>query len=292
MRPDRQRRGRNPTMWTSLWRAAALVLISILLTGMAYAGGGGDQGSSMRGPIFDITHFDVLPVNAGQPDSFEQVAYTALFAYRNASETDPGSKSFRVVNWLAAPNHSQIIDVWSSLDAFEAHLAQSDSTDFRFAVQLPAPLAPPFFNCCIGSPIDDRQYSLVKSFNTPWTSARLAPESVVGNENLRLFVVTYVDFLADGDPGKALRELIRYGSDTSQAAGQLSYTVLQQIDRPNRFATLEVWNSLTNYNNWQTDQHTTQFVTKVMPLLGSPFDHLLNRLCGATYVDNTGCTSP
>ena len=279
-------------MRTSLRRALVPVLGWLLLTGMAYAGGGGDQGPSMRGPIFDITHFDVLPVNAGLPDSFEQIAYNALFAYRNASETDPGSKSFRVVNWLAAPNHSQIIDVWSSLDAFEAHLAQTDSTTFRFAVQLQAPLGPPFFNCCIGSPIDDRQYSLVKSFNTPWTSASLAPESVVGNENLGLFVVTYVDFLADGDPGKALRELIRYGSDTSQAAGQKSYTVLQQIDRPNRFATLEVWDSLTDYNNWQTDQHTTQFVTKVMPLLGSPFDHRLNRLCGSSYTDNVGCVAP
>ena len=279
-------------MWTSLRRVPAFVLTSMLLTAMAYAGDGGDRGRSARGPIFDITHFDVIPFNLGAPDSFEQTAYTALFAYRDASLSDPGSKSFRVVNWILASNHSQIIDVWSSLDAFEAHLAQPDSTDFRFAVQLPAPLGPPFFNCCIGSPIDDRQYSMAKSFNTPWTSASLAPDSVVGNENLGLFVVTYVDFLADGDPGKALRELIRYGSDTSQAAGQRSYTVLQQIDRPNRFATLEVWDSLTDYNNWQTDQHTTQFVTKVMPLLGSPFDHRLNRLCGETYVDNTGCTSP
>jgi quinol monooxygenase YgiN len=278
-------------MWTSLRPALAFALMPILLTGMAYAGGGGDQGPSMRGPIFDITHFDVLPINAGMPDSFLQEAYSALFTYRDAGETDHGSKSFRVVNWLGAPNHSQIIDVWSSLDAFEAHLAQTHSTDFRFAVQLPPPLTLPYFSCCIGSPIDDRQYSLVKSFNTPWTSASLAPDSVVGNENLGLFVVTYVDFLADGDPGKALKELIRYGSDTSQAAGQLSYTVLQQIDRPNRFATLEVWDSLTDYNNWQTDQHTTQFVTKVMPLLGSPFDHRLNRLCGSTYTDNVGCVA-
>ena len=104
--------------------------------------------------------------------------------------------------------------------------------------------------------------------------------------------MTYVDFLADGDPGKGQDELVRYGSATSKQAGQLSYTVLQQLDRPNRFATLEVWDSLTDYNDWQTDQHTTQFVTKVMPLLGSPFDHRLNRLCGETYVDNTGCTSP
>ena len=34
---------------------------------------------------------------------------------------------------------------------------------------------------------------------------------------------------------------MRYGSVSSRAAGQLSYTVLQQLDRPNRFATLEVW---------------------------------------------------
>jgi quinol monooxygenase YgiN len=274
-------------MRTSLRRGLAPVLSWLLLTGMAYAGGGGDQGPSTRGPIFDITHFDVLPVNTGMPDSFEQAGYMALFAYRDASESDPGSKSFRVVNWLLAPNHSQIIDVWSSLDAFEAHLAQAHSTDFRFAVQIQPPPPPPGFNCCMGSPIDDRQYSLVKSFNLPWTSNRLP--SGVGKDNSALFVVTYVDFLVDGDPGKALRELIRYGSDTSKQSGQLSYTVLQQIDRPNRFATLEVWDNVTDYNNWQTDPTTTDFDAKVMPLLGSPFDHRLNILCGENYTDNVGC---
>ena len=101
-------------MWMCLRRVPAFVLTSMLLTAVAYAGDDGGQGPSARGPIFDITHFDVLPVNTDTPNSFEQMAYTALFAYRNASETDPGSKSFRVVNWLAAPNHSQIIDVWSS----------------------------------------------------------------------------------------------------------------------------------------------------------------------------------
>jgi quinol monooxygenase YgiN len=277
-------------MWTSLRRVPAFVLTSILLTGLAYAGDGGGHGPSPRGPIFDITHFDVIPFNLGAPDSFEQTAYTALFAYRDASLSDAGSKSFRVVNWILASNHSQIIDVWSSLDAFEAHLAQTHSTDFRFAVQVQPPPPPPGFNCCIGSPIDDRQYSLVKSFNTPWTSTSLAPDSVVGNENLGLFVVTYVDFLMDGDPGKGEDKLVRYGAATSKAPGQLSYTVLQQLDRPNRFATLEVWDSLTHYNAWQGNMTTTKFVDKAAPLLGSPLDHRLNILCGETYVDGTGCT--
>ena len=279
-------------MWTSLRRVPAFVLTSMLLTAMAYAGDGGDRGRSARGPIFDITHFDVIPFNLGAPDSFEQTAYTALFAYRDASLSDPGSKSFRVVNWILASNHSQIIDVWSSLDAFEAHLAQTHSTDFRFAVQVQPPPPPPGFNCCIGSPIDDRQYSLVRSFNTPWISTSLAPDSVVGNGNLGLFVVTYVDFLTDADPGKGEDKLVRYGAATSKAPGQLSYTVLQQLDRPNRFATLEVWDSLTNYNAWQSNMTTTKFVENVMPLLGSPLDRRLNILCGETYVDGMGCTPP
>jgi quinol monooxygenase YgiN len=274
-------------MWTSLRRVPAFVLMSILLTGMA--GGGGDRGPSQRGPIFDITHFDVIPLTQNGVD-FEQTAYAALFAYRDASKSDTGFKSFRVVNWLLASNHSQIIDVWSSLDAFEAHLAQMHSVDFRFAVQVQPPLPPPGFNCCIGSPIDDRQYSLVESFNTPWTSNTLP--AGVGLAKSALFVVTYIDFLVDGDPGKGLDDLVRYGSDTSRAPGQLSYTVLQQLDRPNRFATLEVWDFVTDYNNWQNDPKTSKFVAKVMPLLGSPLDHRLNILCGETYVDGTGCTSP
>jgi quinol monooxygenase YgiN len=273
-------------MWTSLRRLGALAFASSLLIPAAFAG----DGLAASGPVYDITHFDVLPVTA--PFDSEQIAYTALFTYRDASKSDPGFKSFRVVNWLLASNHSQIIDVWSSLDAFEHHLAQTHSVDFRFAVQVQPPPAPPAFNCCIGSPIDDRQYSLVKSFNTPWISSRLAPDSVVGNDNLALFVVTYVDFLADGNPGKGQDELVRYGADTSRASGQLSYTVLQQLDRPNRFAILEVWDSLTDYNQWQDNAKTAKFVVKVTRLLGSPLDHRLNILCGDTYVDGTGCTPP
>ena len=269
-------------MWTSLRRLVALAFPSLLLTATAFAG----DGVTASGPVYDITHFDVLPVTS--PFDSEQIAYPALFKFRDASQSDPGSESFRVVNWVLASNHSQIIDVWRSLDAFEQHLAQPHSVDFRFAVQVQPPPAPPLFNCCIGSPIDDRQYSLVKSFNMPWTS-NLLP-SGVGAKNSALFVVTYVDFLVDGDLGKGRDGLVRYGSETSRASGQLSYTVLQQLDRPNRFATLEVWDTQTDYNAWQDDPKTTKFLTKVTPLLGSPIDHRLNILCGENYVDGMGCT--
>jgi len=232
-------------------RVASFVALALLvLTTTARADGSDRRGGhpSLESPIFDITHFDVIPLTINGVD-FLQTAYAALFKYRDASQSDPGVKSFRVVNWLLASNHSQIVDVWSSIEAFERHLAQPHSVDFRFAVQVQPPPAPPGFNCCIGSPIDDRQYSLVKSFGTPWTSSSLP--STVGTDGA-LFVITYTDFLQEvleEDPDAGQNKLVAYGATSSKAnrGHLLSYTVLQQLDRPNRYVFLEVWDTMANY---------------------------------------------
>jgi quinol monooxygenase YgiN len=274
-------------MWTPLQRAPLVALVSLMLMASASADGGGIKQPSLGGPIFDITHFDVIPF-----DNFQQTAYTALFAYRDASRHDQGLESSRVVNWVLAPNHSQIIDVWDSLDAFNRHLAQDHSVDFRFAVQVQPPPPPPGFNCCIGSPIDDRQYSLVKSFGTPWTNKSLP--STVGSSGA-LFVVTYVDFLVevlDTDPDRGQEELAQYGAATSNANGFLNFTILQQLDRPNRAAVLEVWATQGSYETWQGSATTTKFIKMITPLLGSPLDHRLNILCGETFDDKNGCIPP
>jgi quinol monooxygenase YgiN len=147
-----------------LRRLGALLFATSLLTATASAG----DGLAAWEPVYDVTHFDVLPVTS--PYDSEQIAYPALFAHRDASTSDPGSESFRIINWLVAPNHSFIVDVWKNLADFEAHLAQPHSVAFRFAVQ---DLPPPDSGCCIDSPIDDRQYSLVGSFGTPWISTGL-----------------------------------------------------------------------------------------------------------------------
>jgi quinol monooxygenase YgiN len=274
-----------------------MALTSLVLTTTARADGGDRRGGhpSLEGPIFDITHFDVLPLAPPQvADDFQQVGYSALFKYRDASQSDRGLESFRVVNWLLASNHSQIVDVWSSLEAFEQHLAQPHSVDFRFAVQIQPPPPPPGFNCCIGSPIDDRQYSLVKSIGTPWTSTSLP--STVG-ANGALFVITYTDFLQEvleQDPDAGQNQLVEYGviSIKANSGHLLSYTVLQQLDRPDRYVFLEVWDTTANYTAWQGSAVTTSFIAQTMPLLGSPFDHRLNILCGGTFVDGTGCVPP
>jgi len=246
-----------------------------------------DQGRN-RGPIYSIAHFDVIPLTLGGVD-FLQSAYSLLFKYRDQSQTDHGLQSFRVLN-LVPPviNHSEVVEVWSSYQAYKDHLAQAHTVGFRFDVQGSPALGG---ICCIGSPIDDRQYQLVRSFKAPWTSSGIP--ATVGASGA-LFVVTYVELLQEGNVQKGEDELVAYGAATASQNGTrvLSYSVLQQLDRPNRYAVLEVWSNQADYNTWQGMPTTTSFVAQITPLLGSPFDHRLTFLCGKTFSDTDGCTPP
>jgi quinol monooxygenase YgiN len=275
-------------MRMSLRRVPLVVLVSMMLSVTAHGDDGWNNQPLFGGPIFNITHVDVIPTTVNGVD-FQQTAYAAMFKYRDDSQNDRGLESFRIVNWVLAANHAQIVDVWDSLEALDRHLAQRHSVDFRYAVQVQPPALPPNFNCCIGSPIDDRQYSLVKSFGKPWTSSRLP--ATVGSGGA-LFVITYADFLQEADPDAGQNKLVKYGSASIKAnpGHLLSYTVLQQLDRPNRFVFLEVWDSEDNYLAWQDNTVTTTFVDQTAHLLGSPFDHRLNILCGNTFV--AGCVPP
>jgi quinol monooxygenase YgiN len=264
---------------------SVVTLLSGMVAPIAYA----DERENARspGPIYNVAHFDVIPATIGGID-FLQIGYKLLFKYRDQSKADAGLQGFRILNLIPpTTNHSQIVQVWSSYEAYKDHLAQSHTVGFRFDVQN----NPALGGCCVGSPIDDRQYRLVRSFNAPWSSASIP--STVGPSG-PLYVVTYVELLQEGNVARGQDELLDYGAATSNRNGArvLSYSVLQQLDRPNRFAVLEIWDSQTSYNTWQGLATTTNFVAKIKPLLGSPFDHRLTVLCGETYSDSAGCTPP
>jgi len=249
----------------------------------------GDDREDVRsaGPIYNVAHFDVIPATILGID-FLQNGYALLFKYRDQSKADAGLQSFRILNLIPpATNHSQIVQVFKSYEAYKDHLARSHTVGFRFNVQSNAALN----GCCVGSPIDDRQYRLVRSFKAPWPSAHIP--STVGPSG-PLYVVTYVELLQEGNIARGQDELLDYGATTSNANGSrvLSYSVLQQLDRPNRHAVLEIWDSQKSYNTWQGLATTTSFVAKIKPLLGAPFDHRLTILCGETYSDSAGCTPP
>jgi hypothetical protein len=161
-----------------------------------------------RGPIYNVVHFDVIPLTLDGVD-FHQTGYSLLFKYRNQSQTDAGLQSFRVLNLLAPEtNHSEIVQVWRNYQDYKNHLAQPDTVAFRFGVQGNPALAGG--SCCIGSPIDDRQYSLLRAFNMPWPSSGIS--STVGTSGA-LYVITYVELLQEGNVREGQNELLQYGAN-------------------------------------------------------------------------------
>jgi quinol monooxygenase YgiN len=267
---------------------AAFPLIAALFSGVFTSVARADDRDGAPGPIFNVVHFDVIPVTSGGVD-FLQSAYALLFKYRDQSAADGGLESFKVLNLIPpTTNHSEIVQVWKSYEAYKDHLAQAHTVGFRFGVQGNPALGGV---CCIGSPIDDRQYSLVKSFKAPWPAKSIP--STVGSSGA-LYVITYVELLQEGNVALGQAELVAYGAETASRNGSrvLSYNILRQLDRPNRYAVLEIWESQSGYAAWQGLAATTSFLAKITPLLGSPFDHRLTILCGETYSDSAGCTAP
>jgi quinol monooxygenase YgiN len=108
------------------------------------------------------------------------------------------------------------------------------------------------------------------------------------------YVITYVDLLVDGNPFKGAAEVLQYAaaSEKANTGHLLSFSVLDQLDRPNRLIMLEVWDTTANYVAWEGDTTTTSFIAQLTPLLGSQLDARVNDLCGKTYLDGTGCVPP
>ncbi|HTC50477.1 MAG TPA: antibiotic biosynthesis monooxygenase [Steroidobacteraceae bacterium] len=247
-----------------------------------------DRDDDPHGAVFNIAHFDVMPMATGGVD-FLQSGYTLLFKYRSQSKADPGLLSFRILDLIPpTTNHSEIVQVWDSYRHYLQHLSQSHTITFRFDVQGSARLGG---LCCVGSPIDDRQYTPVQSFGAPWTSS--AVPSTAGPAGA-VFVISYVEFLPGGDLKKNQEELLHHGEETHHAntPGNVTYTILQELHRQNRYVVLEVWTDHQRYQQWLGADATRDFLARLRPLLGSPIDHRLTILCGDTFVDGQGCTSP
>ena len=266
----------------------ALAAVLVLLCSRTLTAQPGDAASPpAHAPIYNIVHLDVLPMAMGRIN-FLQSGYALLFRYRDQSRMDRGLQSFRILNLLPpTTNHSEIVQTWNSYDDYLNHLAQAHTIAFRFDVQNSPTLGGV---CCVGSPIDDRQYWPVQSIGTPWPGTAI-PQSV--GPAGPLFVISYVEFQPQADVEAGQAQLIHYGTATRQGNGTslLSFTLLRQLDRTNRYAILEIWNSRKDYDAWQRANVTGALLSTLKPLLESPPDHRLTAVCGDTFVASIGCTA-
>jgi quinol monooxygenase YgiN len=90
--------------------------------------------------IFVITHVDIDP-------QFVDQALPVLDAFVSDSASDPGVQTFALLSQSPTANHFQLIEVFASHQAFDAHASAQHTLDFRNDLQ-------PF----IGAPYDERLY--------------------------------------------------------------------------------------------------------------------------------------
>jgi quinol monooxygenase YgiN len=267
---------------------SVLAALAVLLCGRTSTAQPVDGASTLaHTPIYSITHLDVLPMATGRVD-FLRNGYALLFKYRDQSRMDRGLQSFRILNLLPpTTNHSEIVQTWNSYEDYLNHLAQAHTIAFRFDVQNNPGLGGV---CCVGSPIDDRQYRQVQSIGTPWPSTDI-PRTL--GPARPLFVVSYVEFQPQANVESGQAQLLHYGTATRQgnATGLVNFTLLRQLDRPNRYAILEIWDSQKSYDAWQKADLTRTLLSDLKPLLESPLDHRLTAVCGEVFVANVGCTA-
>jgi quinol monooxygenase YgiN len=97
------------------------------------------------------------------------------------------------------------------------------------------------------------------------------PNPVAAQSNEQQYVVVYVEFLPDAaaEGGQKLQQLEGLAH---AAPGVLSFYVNQEIQRPNFYSLVEIWNSATAYQNFVSSSRTVALVNAIQPLLEAPFD--------------------
>jgi quinol monooxygenase YgiN len=90
-------------------------------------------------------------------------------------------------------------------------------------------------------------------------------------QDSREFVVTYVEFLpAAQDHGAPLLE--RLAAIGRAASGAISFSANQEIQRPNFYVLIEVWNSAAAHQAFQNSPATQALLKQIQPFLEAPFD--------------------
>jgi quinol monooxygenase YgiN len=183
--------------------------------------------------VFLVTYVEAMP-DAVAP------ATALLKSYQTASSHEDGNVRREVLQELERPNRFAIVEGWRDKAALDAHEQSTATTEFRDKLK-----------AIQAAPYDER----------------IKNESLAG----ALYVVTHVDVIP---PGKddCMAALKAMSVDTAADTGNISYEVLQQANRGNHFAVLEVWADRKALDGHATAAHTRAFRAKLVPIAGALYD--------------------
>jgi quinol monooxygenase YgiN len=176
-------------------------------------------------------------------------ASALLKRYRDASFHEDGNLRVEVLQELERPNRFAIVEAWRDKPTLDAHEQSPGTTEFREKMK-----------AVQAAPYDERINSQL-----------YAGQSQKGHQADALYVVTHVDVIP---PGKddCMAALKAMSVDTAADAGNIGYEVLQQANRGNHFAVLEIWANRKALDGHAMAEHTRAFRAKLVPIAGALYD--------------------
>ena len=172
-----------------------------------------------------------------------------LKQYRDLSFKEDGNLRVDVLAEIERPNRFVIIEAWRDKAALDAHAQATSTLQFRDKLKAIA-----------DAPYDER-------INNGLYIGQGKNESQSG----AIYVVTHVDVIP---PGKddAMAALKAMSADTANDPGNISYEVLQQVNRANHFTVVEAWTNRKAIDAHAMAAHTRAFRDQLAPFAGALYD--------------------
>jgi quinol monooxygenase YgiN len=98
-----------------------------------------------------------------------------------------------------------------------------------------------------------------------------SPGSVMAQADAQQYVVVYAEFLP-ATTAEGGRQLERLAELAREASGIISFNVNQEIQRPNFYSLVEIWEDAAAFQAFNNSSQTQAALNALQPLLEAPLD--------------------
>ena len=220
-----------------------LVALASLATGLAMTMAAPSAAQAQEPTFYTVSYVEVGPL-------LGKVGSSALLTYRNVGRKEPGAVHLEVYQRIDRPNQFTVLGAWTDQKAFETHVAGENNKKLNDKLAT-----------LLASPIDTRQHNALTS--APQKSGK---DPIV--------VVTHVDVIPP-QKDNGVEAVKKLAEDSRKHAGNLSFEVWQQTNRPNHFTVVEAWANRGAFDLHEMQKDTRDFRTKLGAMSGALYDERL-----------------
>lgn len=207
---------------------------------------GGPAALAQDATFFTVTYIETGPVLA-------KVGAAALKAYREASRKDAGVVGLEVLQRIDRPNQFVVLGAWTNQMAYDAHAAGDNANKLNEKL-----------GTTLAAPNDTRQHN----------GLAIAPAKSAKDP---VYAVTHISVIPpQKDNGVAAVKQL--AEDSRKHAGNFSFDVWQQTNRPNHFTVVESWANRGAFDLHQMQKETRQFRTKLASMTAALYDERLYKI--------------